>query len=119
MAVQESVLVLQERLANEQKLVQLIDRIHSAKTLDTIFIEIHRIDPASEKRQIERTRELKRRRDQEKVKTLLDRLEKEARDPAVNLMPVTIELVKARATMGEIVARLKQVHGTYTETPVF
>jgi methylmalonyl-CoA mutase N-terminal domain/subunit len=82
-------------------------------------IPIHRIDPASEKRQIERTRELKRRRDQEKVKVLLDRLEKEARDPAVNLMPVTIELVKARATMGEIVARLKQVHGTYTETPVF
>ena len=40
MAVQESVLVLQERLANEQKLVHLIDRIHSAKTLDTIFIEI-------------------------------------------------------------------------------
>ena len=40
MAAQESVLVLQERLANEQKLVQLIDRIHSAKTLDTIFLEI-------------------------------------------------------------------------------
>ena len=42
MAAQESVLVLQERLANEQKLVQLIDRIHSAKTLDTIFLEIQR-----------------------------------------------------------------------------
>jgi type II secretory ATPase GspE/PulE/Tfp pilus assembly ATPase PilB-like protein len=40
LAVQESVLVLQERLANEQKLVQLIDRIHSAKTLDTIFLEL-------------------------------------------------------------------------------
>jgi type II secretory ATPase GspE/PulE/Tfp pilus assembly ATPase PilB-like protein/GAF domain-containing protein len=40
MAVQESVLVLQERLANEQKLVQLIDRIHAAKTLDSIFIEL-------------------------------------------------------------------------------
>ena len=40
MAVQESVLVLQERLANEQKLVHLIDRIHSAKTLDSIFIEV-------------------------------------------------------------------------------
>jgi len=42
LAAQESVLVLQERLANEQKLVQLIDRIHSAKTLDTIFLEIQR-----------------------------------------------------------------------------
>jgi type II secretory ATPase GspE/PulE/Tfp pilus assembly ATPase PilB-like protein len=39
-AVQESVLALQERLANEQRLVQLIDRIHSAKTLDSIFIEL-------------------------------------------------------------------------------
>ncbi len=40
MAVQESVLALQERLANEQRLVHLIDRIHSAKTLDSIFIEV-------------------------------------------------------------------------------
>jgi type II secretory ATPase GspE/PulE/Tfp pilus assembly ATPase PilB-like protein len=39
-AVQESVLALQERLANEQRLVHLIDRIHSARTLDTIFIEV-------------------------------------------------------------------------------
>jgi len=39
-AVQESVLALQERLANEQRLVHLIDRIHSAKSLDSIFIEI-------------------------------------------------------------------------------
>ncbi len=40
MAVQESVLALQERLANEQRLVHLIDRIHSAKTLDSIFLEV-------------------------------------------------------------------------------
>jgi type II secretory ATPase GspE/PulE/Tfp pilus assembly ATPase PilB-like protein len=39
-AVQESVHALQERLANEQRLVHLIDRIHSAKTLDSIFIEV-------------------------------------------------------------------------------
>jgi len=39
-AVQESVLALQERLANEQRLIHLIDRIHSAKTLDSIFIEV-------------------------------------------------------------------------------
>ena len=40
MAVQDSVVALQERLANEQRLVHLIDRIHSAKTLDSIFIEV-------------------------------------------------------------------------------
>ncbi len=40
MAAQDALAALQEKLANEQRLVQLIDRIHSAKTLDTIFIDI-------------------------------------------------------------------------------
>ncbi len=40
MAESESVLVLQERLAYEQRLVQLVDRIHAAKSLETIFIEL-------------------------------------------------------------------------------
>ncbi len=82
-------------------------------------IEIHKIDPEVEQRQIARTREVRRNRDGARVSALLERLEREARDPAVNLMPVTIELVKAGATMGEIVARLKGPFGTYVETPVF
>jgi methylmalonyl-CoA mutase N-terminal domain/subunit len=82
-------------------------------------IEIHRVDPAVEQRQIERTRRVRRERDEGRVRKLLERLAEEARDPAMNLMPATIELVKARATMGEIVTRLKDVFGTYTETPFF
>src|SRR5438270_3780291 len=82
-------------------------------------IEIHKIDPEVEVRQIARTKEVRRKRDAAKVGSLLDRLEKEARDPSANLMPVTIELVKAGGTMGEIVSRLKSVFGTYVETPVF
>jgi len=39
-AQQTSVLVLQERLAYEQRLVQLVDRIHAAKSLDSIFLEL-------------------------------------------------------------------------------
>src|SRR5712664_362263 len=82
-------------------------------------IEIHKIDPEVEQRQIARTREVRRKRDGARVSALLERLEREARDPAVNLMPVTIDLVKAGATMGEIVARLKGPFGTYVETPMF
>jgi methylmalonyl-CoA mutase N-terminal domain/subunit len=82
-------------------------------------IDIHKIDPATEGRQIARTQEVRRKRNSAKVSALLDRLQTEARDGATNLMPTTIELVKARATMGEIVASLKQVFGTYVETPVF
>ncbi len=82
-------------------------------------VPIHRIDPAVEARQLARLRETRRRRDGAKVQALLDRLEAEARSPDANLMPVTIEAVTARATMGEIVARLRALFGTYTERPVF
>jgi len=82
-------------------------------------IEIHKVDPETEARQIARIKEIRRRRDGEKVTALLSQLERDARNPAVNLMPITIELVRARATLGEIVARLKQVFGTYVETPIF
>jgi methylmalonyl-CoA mutase N-terminal domain/subunit len=82
-------------------------------------IEVHKIDPDVERRQVERVRAVRAHRDQARVAALMDRLAEEARDPSVNLMPTTIELVKARATMGEIVARLKDVWGTYVERPVF
>src|SRR2546428_163392 len=82
-------------------------------------VEIHRVDPAVEARQVARLRATRATRDAARVAALLDRLAREATDPAVNLMDVTIELVKARASMGEIVGRLRQVWGQYVETPVF
>jgi methylmalonyl-CoA mutase cobalamin-binding domain/chain len=82
-------------------------------------VPIHKVDAAVEARQIARLRETRRRRDGAKVQALLDGLETEAKDPASNLMPVTIEAVTARATMGEIVARLRGVFGAYVERPVF
>jgi methylmalonyl-CoA mutase N-terminal domain/subunit len=85
----------------------------------TAGIDIHRVAADVEARQVTRLRDVRRRRDGATVAALLDRLATEARDPSVNLMPVTIELVKARASMGEIVARLREVWGTYVERPVF
>ncbi|MBI2206073.1 MAG: methylmalonyl-CoA mutase [Candidatus Rokubacteria bacterium] len=82
-------------------------------------VEINKVDPDVERRQVERVREVRRRRDQPRVDALLARLVEEARDPARNLMPATIELVKARATMGEITARLREVWGNYVERPMF
>ena len=82
-------------------------------------IPIHKVDPAVEARQVARLGETRRRRDQALVDRLLDRLEREAREAATNLMPVTIELVRARASVGEIAARLRRVLGSYVERPVF
>jgi len=82
-------------------------------------VPIHKVDAAVEARQVARLQEVRRRRDGTKVAALLDRLEAEAKNPGANLMPVTIEAVKAHATLGEIVARLRSVFGAYVEKPVF
>jgi 2-hydroxyisobutanoyl-CoA mutase large subunit len=81
--------------------------------------DIHRVDPEVEARQVARLRAVRARRDGARVAALLDQLAAEARNPAISLIPLTIELVSARATLGEIVARLRNIWGTYVERPVF
>jgi len=58
-------------------------------------------------------------RDEAKVQELLEKLKAVARDESQNIVPVTIELVREGASMGDIVETLKTVWGTYRETPVF
>jgi len=85
---------------------------------ETAGIETHPYDPETEHRQLENLRRVRRERDNEEVGRLLAELERVARNEDENIMPVTIELVKAKASMGEIVETLKGVWGTYRETPV-
>jgi len=86
---------------------------------DRLNIEMHPYDPTTATRQIARTQRVRRERDNEKLQSLLDKLVHMARDETQNIMPVTIELVREGATMGDIVEQLKTVWGTYRETPVF
>ena len=82
-------------------------------------IELHPNDPTIEARQIERLQRVRRERDNQKVQQLLDKLVEMAKDENQNIMPITIELVRAGASMGDIVEKLKGLWGTYRETPVF
>jgi methylmalonyl-CoA mutase N-terminal domain/subunit len=82
-------------------------------------IETHAYDPTTAQRQIDRLQRVRRERNPREVETLFHRLIEVARNEDENLMPVTIELVRAGASMGEIVERLKTLWGTYRETPVF
>jgi len=82
-------------------------------------IETHPYDQTTAERQIARTQRVRRERDPAVFDRLLARLVDVARDPAENIMPVTIDLVRAGATMGDIIETLKTVWGTYRETPVF
>ena len=82
-------------------------------------IGLHKIDPDTERRQIENLKRVKSNRDPKSVRRLLVELQGTARDEGANLMPIAIECVKARCTMGEMVQALKDVWGGYRETPVF
>jgi methylmalonyl-CoA mutase cobalamin-binding domain/chain len=82
-------------------------------------IELHELDPESENRQIANLKRVKEDRDNDKVESVLQDLQKTALDSDANLMPVTIEAVKARASMGEIVEALRETFGSYVERPVF
>jgi 2-hydroxyisobutanoyl-CoA mutase large subunit len=82
-------------------------------------IETHPYDQTTAERQVNRTQRVRRERDPVKFDLLMDKLAAVANDPSQNIMPITIELVRSGATMGDIIERLKTVWGTYRETPVF
>jgi len=82
-------------------------------------IELHPYDASTAQRQIDRLERVRRERDNARVQSLLDKLVTVARDDSANIMPVTVELVAAGATMGGIVEKLKSLWGTYREKPVF
>ncbi|MEQ3622791.1 MAG: methylmalonyl-CoA mutase family protein [Marinobacter sp.] len=85
---------------------------------EDVEIETHPHDPETERRQIERLNRVKDNRDEEKVQDMLRQLKEQAEDESANLMPITIELVKEGASMGDIVETLKGIWGTYREKPV-
>ena len=81
-------------------------------------VELLRIDPALEAKQIERVRAVRARREGGAVEATLARLEADARSDA-NLMPAIVDAARAYVTMGEMCDTLRHVWGTWRETPVF
>jgi len=82
-------------------------------------IPILRIDPALERKQIERLHRARDGRDDGAADRALAALRAAAADERQNLMPVLLDAARAHCTEGEIVGALQSVFGTYTETPVF
>ncbi|WP_070987468.1 methylmalonyl-CoA mutase family protein [Halofilum ochraceum] len=81
-------------------------------------VEVHPHDPETERNQIAHLQRVRDERDESEVQQLLEELRNVAEDESQNLMPVTIKLVKAGASMGDIVENLRELWGTYRETPV-
>jgi methylmalonyl-CoA mutase N-terminal domain/subunit len=79
---------------------------------------ILRIDPALERKQVERLAATRAKRDSAAVEGALADL-KRAAAGTDNLMPPIIAAARTRVTEGEMIAAMQEVFGTYTESPVF
>src|SRR3954468_23185611 len=82
-------------------------------------IELLRIDPALEQKQIERVQTVRERRDTAAADAALARLKEDAGHDDRNLMEPIMDASRAYVTMGEMCDALREVWGTWRETPVF
>jgi len=81
-------------------------------------LEILRIDPELETKQIERVRATRAKRDAAAAEAALAELKRAAAGDT-NLMPPILDAARARVTMGEMCDALREVWGIWRETPVF
>jgi methylmalonyl-CoA mutase N-terminal domain/subunit len=80
---------------------------------------ILRIDPALERKQLDRLQGVRARRDAAAIEPALAALSEAAARDDVNLMPALVDAARVHASEGEIVHALQREFGAYTETPAF
>jgi methylmalonyl-CoA mutase N-terminal domain/subunit len=90
----------------------------NAFQMDYESIPFLHIDESVARQQLERLKQVKKTRNQARVKQNLQDLKKAAEENQ-NLMPSLIKTVKSYATLGEIVDSLKEVFGVYREPVTF
>ena len=82
-------------------------------------LEILKIDPALEQKQIDRVQALRAQRDSGAVEAALARLREDASVEGRNLMHPIVAAARSYVTMGEMCDAFREVWGTWRETPVF
>jgi len=114
--IMESAYRYQKEVESKKRIVVGVNEFVSEEKTP---IKILRIDPEIEKTLVKRLNEVKRQRNNTKVKEALDNLRKAAEKEDVNLMPFIIQAVKEYATLGEICDTLRQVFGEYKPPSIF
>jgi methylmalonyl-CoA mutase N-terminal domain/subunit len=82
-------------------------------------IPILKIDPALERKQVERLQAVRAQRDSTVVESRLAALKEGAARDDVNLMPLIVDASRDYVTLGEMCDALREVWGVWRETPVF
>ena len=109
--IEEAAYRYQKKIENRENIVVGVNEFKSS---DVTEIEILKVNPEVEVKQVKNLLEMKRDRDNKKVKKCLSIL-KQVTKEGKNIIPATFEAVKAYATVGEICDTLKEVFGEYKE----
>src|SRR5216117_3467560 len=114
--IAEAAFTYQSEVEARQRIVVGVNRYELE---DEEPLEILKIDPTLEGKQIGRVQALRGRRDSAVVESALARLKEDAAHEERNLMTPIVDASKAYVTMGEMCDALREVWGVWRETPVF
>jgi methylmalonyl-CoA mutase N-terminal domain/subunit len=109
--IQNAAYEYQKRVEKGEAIVVGLNRFEEKESASPV---VFKMNPAIEKQQVERVRELRGARDPRTHGARLDALENAARSSG-NLMPHILASCEAKATVGEISDRLRKVFGEYKE----
>jgi methylmalonyl-CoA mutase, N-terminal domain len=122
LAAIESGLIQREIQESAYRAQQAIDAGHAVVVGVNRFttegsppIEVFQVDPALERQQVERVRQLRASRDAAAWSQAIADVGRAARDGS-NLMPLIVRAVEARATVGEISDAMRQAFGEHEES---
>ncbi len=113
--IQESAYQYQKAVERGEQTIVGVNKYFMEDELS--ITNILQIDETVRETQLARLEKVKQKRDEGAVANVLEKLKKGAKDN-VNLMPLTVEAVKAYATVEEICTALRDVYGIYEE-PAF
>jgi methylmalonyl-CoA mutase, N-terminal domain len=107
--IEEAAYAFEQQVEAGERVVVGVNRFAEG---DEEQIELHQLDPAAERRQVERTQRVRAERSAEAVEAALGRVREAARRGANLLVPMR-EALAAHATVGEVCNALRDEFGTY------
>jgi len=112
--IQEAAYRTQREIDSGEAVVIGMNRFANPDAERVAVEDVFRIDPESERRQIERVRAVRSSRSEQAWQGALGGVEQAAREGS-NLVPPIIAAVEAHATLGEIADTLRRVFGEYQD----
>ena len=107
--IQEAAYRFQLEIESKERVIVGVNQF---TVVDEIEPEILRVDPSIGRRQVERLQALRAKRDNTLVNSLRAKL-KETAAGTDNLMPIIVECVENKVTLGEVSHTLREVWGEY------